>query len=66
VRKRCAHWALNRERREKRGERCSLRLLTREERVEHQLEQSHRSTAVSEGRVAEGEESPETKKSRGE
>jgi hypothetical protein len=66
VGKRCAHWALNTERREKRGEGCSLRLLTREERVEHQLEQSHRSTAAGEGRVAGGEESPETEKSRGE
>jgi hypothetical protein len=39
-----------------------MRLLTREKRAEHKLEQSHRSTAAVEGRVAGGEESPETEK----
>jgi hypothetical protein len=36
-----------------------LRLLTREEGAEHQLEQSHRSTAAGEGSVAGGKESLE-------
>jgi hypothetical protein len=53
-----------REKREEEG--CSLRLLTREKRAEHQLEQGHRSTATGEGKVAGGEESPGTEKSSGE